>query len=471
MGSGAVAAGRDKLYDANAERSIVGSILIEPGAIDALADLHPHDFFQEPCGWAFFAARRLRARGLAIDLTTLEAELTAGGHWRDMGGIGFLTSCEAGTASALHVTSYARIVKDFAERRRAFDLAGRLARAALNSNGQFPEELQDAAHELQAMTAAAASQPDRFKVTWAADALAQLPPIPWVIEPLFSEGSVSLIVGEGGTKKTYSMLDAAVSIALGQPWLTFTTTPGLALVIDEESGDRRMRQRLYEVLHGHDAGPDTPIGAISMSSLNLLDGKDAPELQAVIGGNGAKFVLIDALADIVPGGDENSVKDIQPVFHALRVIANDEHCHVAVIHHANRSGSYRGSSALKGAADLMLMVTCDGDRVTFKTEKARDIEPVTFSALANFGEGTFCLSPAQSQESGEHLTKSEEYVLRYLKEHPNAQMGAIMGSADVCASGSARNAVYRLVQRGHVRRTDGGGSGSRATFGLVEGVT
>jgi hypothetical protein len=140
------------------------------------------------------------------------------------------------------------------------------------------------------------------------------------------------------------------------------------------------------------------------------------------------------------------------------------------IHHTNRLGQYRGSTALQAAVDLMLLFTREksSSRVTLESVKARDTDGLKFSTLMNFAEGTFCLSPAQTPEPGDHLTKSEQYVLRYLGEHPNSPMDSITSSADVCAAGSARNSVYRLVQRGKVRRIDGGGAGSRATFGLVE---
>ena len=70
----------------------------------------------------------------------------------------------------------------------------------------------------------------------------------------------------------------------------------------------------------------------------------------------ARLVIIDASADIMPGGDENSVQDTQPIFHCLRAIAEEAQCAIIVIHHSNRNGQYRGSSALKGAVDLMLMI-------------------------------------------------------------------------------------------------------------------
>lgn len=65
------------------------------------------------------------------------------------------------------------------------------------------------------------TQAPRFKVYTAADALKQQEPIQWVIERLFSAGSVSLIVGDPGSKKTFAMVDAVECAALGKDWLGY----------------------------------------------------------------------------------------------------------------------------------------------------------------------------------------------------------------------------------------------------------
>ena len=62
---------------------------------------------------------------------------------------------------------------------------------------------------------------DRFALHTAAEALLPQPPIDWIVETLISAGTVSLVYGDPGAKKTYSMLDLAVCVAMGIPWLGF----------------------------------------------------------------------------------------------------------------------------------------------------------------------------------------------------------------------------------------------------------
>ncbi|MCX6065491.1 MAG: AAA family ATPase, partial [Chloroflexi bacterium] len=214
----------------------------------------------------------------------------------------------------------------------------------------------------------------RYVLRSAFDALQPQPPIEWIVDKLFSAGSVSLVVGEAGSKKTWSLIDLAVAIANGETWLHFPTTPGAVLIVDEESGQRRLARRLGDALRGHDAGHATPLYYVSLAAFDFGKADDVNQLHSLITQTGARFVVIDALADVMPGRDENAVQFVQPVFIALRKVAELTQAAIVIIHHSNKAGGYRGSTAIKGAVDLMLQVESqpESPNIDFKTEKARD---------------------------------------------------------------------------------------------------
>jgi len=81
----------------------------------------------------------------------------------------------------------------------------------------------------------------------AQEALKPQPPIPWVVDQLFTEGSLSIVFGEAGTYKTYSLLDCGVCIALGEPWVGFETTQNSVLFIDLDS-TRKCNRLIKEYL-------------------------------------------------------------------------------------------------------------------------------------------------------------------------------------------------------------------------------
>ena len=185
-----------------------------------------------------------------------------------------------------------------------------------------------------------------------------------------------------------------------------------------------------------------------------LDDPDDPILiQALIEQTGARLVILDALADIMDG-DENDKKDVQPVFNALRKIAERTDSAILVLHHSNKTGGYRGSSAIKGSSDLMIQVTSENgsNLVNYNTEKNRDGDKTTWAAEAIWAEDQFYLKPT-TRQLNEH-GRAEAYILNFLTENGASYVDVMTASADTCSSQSARQAVYSLAKKGIIIRTN-----------------
>jgi hypothetical protein len=199
---------------------------------------------------------------------------------------------------------------------------------------------------------------------------------------------------------------------------------------------------------------------VCLASFNLDNGTDQGILQALIEETEAGLVIIDALADIT-AGDENSKQDTQPVFNALRKIADKTGAAIVVIHHSNKLGGYRGSSAIKGAVDLMIKVEKEENNniIHFSTEKNRDGGQQKWSAKAAWENDTFTLVLADGIQ-GVKLSAAESYVLQLLENKGGpASLSLIMGSADVCTESTAKKAVYSLVKKGKIYRMNSSESG------------
>lgn len=306
----------------------------------------------------------------------------------------------------------------------------------------------------------------------AAEALLPQPPIDWIIEPLLSAGTLSLVVGEPGSKKTYSMLSLAVCVGLGLDWLDLKTAQNPVLIIDEESGARRMARRLGDVMRGYQADDTTPVYYVTLAGFDFRQPDDLNTLDGLMRQTGARLVVIDALADVIPGADENAVKDVQPVFMGLRRVAETFQAAIILIHHTNRKGTYRGSSALKGAVDVLLKAESEPKSVDidFKIEKNRDGEPFAFSAVATFDTvfQRFFLTPSTYQAKAPAFSKAQTYVIRYLGINGAAMVTDIKSRADTCSENAARGAVYTLTNSGYLQRVDDGKPGEAATYDLTD---
>jgi len=314
------------------------------------------------------------------------------------------------------------------------------------------------------------------EILTANDALQPQPPVDWIVDGLISAGSVNIFYGEGGSKKTYTLLDMMVCVSNGDDWIGFKTKKSNTLIVDEESGKHRILRRMGDTLRGHNADGFTPIHAISLAGFDLGETSWILELTNQINVTNSKLIIIDALADVMPGRDENLVKDVQPIFLALRKIAEDLQVAIIIIHHANKSnGAYRGSTSIKGAIDLLIQVESEpkNDLITFKTIKARDTEPINFAARANFmtlDPKSFWLTSSTVPIKGKVYPKGQNYVLNYLFTNGVSTMDDIKINVDsaICSERTAENAVGDLIILGLVERANAGGRGVKAEYQLTQ---
>lgn len=318
----------------------------------------------------------------------------------------------------------------------------------------------------------------RFTLHSAREAWEPQPPKTWIIEGLVGAGDIVLFFGDAGLGKTYILIDAAICVARAEPWLNRSTIAAPVLIVDEESGYVRLTDRLARTMRGHGVAPGTDIAVhyIVLAGFNFLsDPSWFADLRGAIVGTGARLVIIDALADVMLGGDENAVRDTQTSFHGLRSVAEATGAAIIVIHHTNKNGGYRGSTAINGSVDLALQVSHGqaAGTLEIKSVKARDIEPVRFACRPTWDAVTesFHLEPVDRRPAGRQLGKGETYVLRYLWQHPHgASKLDIEAHADTCSAGTAKNAIYDLVSKALVRRTDDGQEREAATYALtIEG--
>ena len=99
-------------YSEQAERAVLGSILINPETIvPVMAALEVEDFFVPVNKTIFNAARNVYERNVALDITTIASELDATKNLEEIGGVMFLASLCEGVVSS-NVEDYINVLKD-----------------------------------------------------------------------------------------------------------------------------------------------------------------------------------------------------------------------------------------------------------------------------------------------------------------------------------------------------------------------
>jgi replicative DNA helicase len=138
----------DRLAPANvdAELALLGSILIDPGAIVRMAAMVSAEDFSRPAhGQIYGAILTLYNRREAVDLVTLITELERLGAAEEVGGPAYLTALIERTPVATHIEHYAGLVHRAAIRRRLIDAAGEIARIAYEDEAETIDETIDRA--------------------------------------------------------------------------------------------------------------------------------------------------------------------------------------------------------------------------------------------------------------------------------------------------------------------------------------
>src|SRR5499427_1569735 len=120
----------DKTVPSNveAERAVLGALLIDSEAIGSIANfLKPEDFYRERHRATYAARFDLYERREPGDFVTLVDELRRRGQLDAVGGSSYLAELVNDVPTAVHVEYYAHIVERCAIMRRLIDAAGKIA--------------------------------------------------------------------------------------------------------------------------------------------------------------------------------------------------------------------------------------------------------------------------------------------------------------------------------------------------------
>ncbi len=136
-------------HNLEAERSILGAILIRNDAFNVAAELiDADDFFRDAHRRVFDKMVDLNERGQAIDLVTLRDELSRSGELEPVGGPAYISSLADGVPRSTNVEHYARIVKERATLRNLIAAANRIEAEAYAAREEAAVVLDRAEQEI-----------------------------------------------------------------------------------------------------------------------------------------------------------------------------------------------------------------------------------------------------------------------------------------------------------------------------------
>lgn len=119
-------------HSADAERAILGAIILDNGLVNqAIELLRADDFYVRAHQFVFRAMIALSERGTSIDYLLLGEELRREGVLEQMGGIAFISELTYGLPHFTNVAAYAKVVKDNSLMRQLVKVANKITSEAL----------------------------------------------------------------------------------------------------------------------------------------------------------------------------------------------------------------------------------------------------------------------------------------------------------------------------------------------------
>jgi hypothetical protein len=358
--------------DVDAERFVLGAVLLDNTKFSEIVALAPDDFSLERHQRIFGAMRDLHDAGEAIDRVTVANRL----RQRNEGSqdnFSFLIDLDNGIPHVPHLTSWLRILRE----------KNILRRAILESHS-FMKERSLRTTEPAELLARHQARMEALNTEWTAargeirrvedleSVFTDRSLTEYVVKPELPAKAVVCLAGDSESGKT----------TLACAWARDAILQGHSvLLLDRDKNPReRVRDRLVRLGIPSDCKllwvwdceqkseppqPDDPIIVDWVKRMVAETGK--PPL-----------VIADSLVSFFMGEeDENSAVDMRALFDRCRVLTGLG-ASVIPIHHTNRNGEARGSSDFKPACDQAFLVTNhdrDGGRlldvITLKCEKSR----------------------------------------------------------------------------------------------------
>jgi hypothetical protein len=284
------------------------------------------------------------------------------------------------------------------------------------------------------------------------------PPQPLIHNWLY-QNSLAWLAGKPGDGKSFIALDMAYSVATGQPWQNHPTHQGTVLYIAAEGASGlSTRADAWTKAHGN---PDyIPIFFLP-TALRLVNPTelDTQALTQALTALQPSLVIIDTQARVTTGAEENSAKDMGWFIDALETLRAAHPATYLTVHHTPRNGdNLRGSIALEGAAETVLLSVKDGDVVTLKCQKQKNAPQTDDLQMAMTPIGDSIILSSEAVELVGKMTKIMEQLLRALVEELRREAGSteLREHVGISSGGNFSRPITALVNEGFVTmRTDG----------------
>lgn len=249
-----------------------------------------------------------------------------------------------------------------------------------------------------------------------------------LLSNILPENAFAVIFGQSGVGKSFLALHFALTISLGKTNY-FPVKKGHVIYISAE-GKAGVKKRVKAWLDNFNNSEILNNFHYLFSPLNALNADEVTsftnQTQEIC--KEPKLIIIDTFARCLIGGDENSARDVGAFIAGCDLLKEATRATILLVHHTSKNTNIeRGSSALRGAADTMILVESANFSgktfLTAKCEKQKDserFEDLSYE-LTKF-EDSCVLIPSEhiiQDKKTNAEQKKKDYLNLFITDDPN----------------------------------------------------
>ena len=395
---------REPPYDLESEEAVLGSILIDPGAMYVVAPTVTHeDFYREKHRWVMKACESLFRRGEPVNQTLLGSELKRTGELEKLGGADYINGIVLNATTSVHADYYAKVVKRLSTMRGLIGAAEKIADMGYEASPDIDTTLSEAQQLLLGLSSSSGGGFRRFSDIsgGAIEYVGELFEKRFMVGTTtgfasvdraiggYRKGNLYLVAARSGMGKTQYMMQSAARIAkkghgVGICSLEMTETELMMRVAYPSAGiseqDLRVQMMTNQLgMEEEDEKRTLLINEVGKSHELPIWVDDSPgqttwqiqaRLMALMNAHPIDVLFVDHLSLASDNQKEKNVKRLDDISYRFKCIAKEKDIPVVAMCQLNRQPEYRpdkrpmlsdlrDSGGLEQNSDVVLMLYRD----------------------------------------------------------------------------------------------------------------
>jgi len=310
----------------DAEKGVLCSVLQSPKAMYEVESTVGESHFYDPARQMIFRAlKELHEDNSPIDLVSVTQYLTDKGQLEQVGGAYAVTELSFFVPTAANLSYYLNILCEKHKLRQVILTATEMAALAYESDQSEGVDILDRAEDniraLRSLGGRNGRLPDLDDMSTLMGE--NRPPAPpELIKGLLHQGSKIIIGGTSKGRKTFSLMDMAISVATGRPWWEFETKQGKVCYLNFEIQRSFFAKRFEDICRKLAVTP-APGQFMCWTLRGMVEGieKMSDQLIKSLTQYDFSLIVVDPIYKALGDRDENKAGDVASLCNELERIA------------------------------------------------------------------------------------------------------------------------------------------------------